>query len=392
MFVNDTSKKPSPANLERERNVSGIVSMYAMDKIHRFLKSTEDKLLKGFERIRVSVRLSCVSFLLQLYSFCVYFLLLATGVVLPTVAIKFRVMTIQISSHPAMGRFYTAATDLQKGTVLLSAEPDYYIPDRGSVHKVCSYCLTPPSDPVRPPDERPNLELTCASGCGLVSYCSSICADSDKLHLMECAFWSANKDIAINLASMDEYRQDYTLLLQRVLSTRDFTNVWSFCDNVDSWPDTKISEFLLPSRILAEYAAFIGLDFPALGEHPIMSRLMDLGVEPNHLLCSCMILVMKEECNSFGLYTYSYLGKRYPRQGYGLAIYCSPVFFNHSCVPNVKHTQIGKRMEFVLQESVKKGTALSISYIEHGQETNHRKTILKSLFLFECTCQKCANE
>ncbi|KAJ3346335.1 hypothetical protein HDU91_007059, partial [Kappamyces sp. JEL0680] len=46
-------------------------------------------------------------------------------------------------------------------------------------------------------------------------------------------------------------------------------------------------------------------------------------------------LISKEECNAFGLYTYRYKGSHQPRQSFGIALFPTAIFFNHSCDPNV---------------------------------------------------------
>jgi SET and MYND domain-containing protein len=102
------------------------------------------------------------------------------------------------------------------------------------------------------------------------------------------------------------------------------------------------------------------------------------------------LLICQEESNSFGLYTFNYLGFHLPRQGFGLALYPSAVYFNHSCVPNVGHTFASDHsMEFFALQDLGVNQECSISYIQHTSNKQERQKILKELFYFECRCELC---
>ncbi|KAJ3249087.1 hypothetical protein HDU78_007049 [Chytriomyces hyalinus] len=94
-----------------------------------------------------------------------------------------------------------------------------------------------------------------------------------------------------------------------------------------------------------------------------------------NLLASCLSLISKEECNSFGHYAFSYTGHTCPRQGYAIAVHPSAVFFNHACAPNVGHVPRGSAivskaricepgmMVFYAIGDIKKGEEMCLSYV-----------------------------
>ncbi|KAJ3241677.1 hypothetical protein HDU81_011001 [Chytriomyces hyalinus] len=94
-----------------------------------------------------------------------------------------------------------------------------------------------------------------------------------------------------------------------------------------------------------------------------------------NLLASCLSLISKEECNSFGHYAFSYTGHTSPRQGYAIAVHPSAVFFNHACAPNVGHVPRGSTvvsktricepgmMVFYAIGDIKKGEEMCLSYV-----------------------------
>ncbi|KAJ3030187.1 UNVERIFIED_CONTAM: hypothetical protein HDU68_009828 [Siphonaria sp. JEL0065] len=95
------------------------------------------------------------------------------------------------------------------------------------------------------------------------------------------------------------------------------------------------------------------------------------------LLASTLALICKEECNSFGHYSFSILGQQFQRQGYALGVHPSAVFFNHSCSPNVGHVprprvsgengagalEYPGMMVFFAIDDIRRGEELCLSYV-----------------------------
>ncbi|KAI9327107.1 hypothetical protein BDR26DRAFT_876091 [Obelidium mucronatum] len=79
------------------------------------------------------------------------------------------------------------------------------------------------------------------------------------------------------------------------------------------------------------------------------------------LLASSLSLICKEECNSFGHYSFSILGNEYDRQGYAVGVHTSAVFFNHSCSPNVGHVPRSKIQHFYPSQTTKNTTTTNDS-------------------------------
>jgi hypothetical protein len=145
----------------------------------------------------------------------------------------------------------------------------------------------------------------------------------------------------------------------------------------------------------------------------------------SHLLASSLSLICKEECNSFGIYTFKLQGSSVPRQCYALGLYPTSVYFNHDCAPNAGHIVISpgqqkqdqnqKQKEAV--DTVSKGggekmppgtmTMYATCDIQAGEEVcisyvsiqstqtvgiEERRAFLKEYFFFDCDCTRCDAE
>ena len=130
--------------------------------------------------------------------------------------------------------------------------------------------------------------------------------------------------------------------------TTSFQEVWDLCSNFSSFPLETIQEFVIVAQFLTHFVTtqlFPFLSDSLQSNFLPSSNNLNSSPSPSHTLVSSLpsltqsllLLICKEECNSFGLYTFTYQGSTQPRQPYGLALYTSPVFFNHACCPNVGH-------------------------------------------------------
>lgn len=304
--------------------------------------------------------------------------------------------------HPDRGRFLVAGVDITKNQQIFTTIPSSIVPDSLSLHRICSGCVAAPQGPIKPPTERPLLPVHCTiPSCNLVSYCSSECCIKDApIHLLECKFWTENPSLRTLFMKWDGYTQDYMTLLIRLLARSkldhiDFTQVWNMCDNVNGWSDTQLQKFIEPATLLSIFSSFIGFSYPKFDTSILDSRLHSLS--PSHPalaqtlnFLSSLILICKEECNSFGLYTHLYTGPSDLRQGYALALYPTAVFFNHDCTPSItRSTTIEGAMVFKTARELKQGEEASISYVDEGMDSIARRKVLKDWFLFECGCKTC---
>ncbi|KAJ3331195.1 hypothetical protein HDU76_003819 [Blyttiomyces sp. JEL0837] len=184
-------------------------------------------------------------------------------------------------------------------------------------------------------------------------------------------------------------------------------------------------------------------------DHPLLKSLIDtIGLDATKsLMASTMELLCKEECNSFGVYTFTKLGHCQVRQGYAIGLYPSVVYYNHSCAPNVGHvtrrltksgtisqprtpsyfpspplsgspksqnsattsptakykgldeeTMMPGAMAFFAVDKCEVGDELCISYVPilRTEDTAGgvlaRRSILKNVFFFDCDCDRCKVE
>ncbi|KAJ6645965.1 SET and MYND domain-containing protein, partial [Pseudolycoriella hygida] len=66
--------------------------------------------------------------------------------------------------------------------------------------------------------------------------------------------------------------------------------------------------------------------------------------------------------------------------------------FNHSCAPNVFHSNSGDKDVFIVIRPVKKGDQLFIQYIQEDLQKSERHVVLKDHFNLKCTCDKCDSQ
>ncbi|KXS14621.1 SET domain-containing protein [Gonapodya prolifera JEL478] len=336
------------------------------------------------------------------------------------------------------------------------------------------------------------LPFGCARGCGTVAYCSKHCSERDwnDFHSYECEFlakqvlpycgphanlvnippspltngstgnghtpesqngFKEDKLGALPLTSTlrNPYVHDYLRLLVRVLTARFkelrgqpddvpvnghsntpysalrsvpcWADVLSMTSNIKEFSEDRVSgEFQVVASKLREYAEhWLGVDQAQLFGEKLDSQ------DPY------LLLVAREECNSFGLYTHSITmpeaersteplatqTQPSSRQSYGLTIYPTAAFFNHSCAPNAVHLSYPQpsnragtdsppatpRMLFFAlpRREILAGDEICISYTapahlvaaERSQNAAvTRRSELQKWFLFECGCSRCVSE
>ncbi len=270
-----------------------------------------------------------------------------------------------------------ASRPIKAGETVLLAKPYCWVPDAGSRILRCANCL----------DSLERSSMICCSGCEYVYYCTDSCQRQDKaLHRLECSFLPYFRTTFA--PSVSEYVVDYTWMLIRSLCRRSlerssvvehgdlmsFDDIWRLCSNMDDFSSARKQEFRRVTQVL--------LDF--------VRHLPDYTDDDDDYYSeqSLYELICKEECNSFGLYSFS---KQFQeRQGYGLAIFPSAVYFNHSCAPNIVHTTINHLDEaFYAARDIDAGEELNIKYISIRQGREERRQELQEVFLFGCECLRC---
>jgi hypothetical protein len=184
------------------------------------------------------------------------------------------------------------------------------------------------------------------------------------------------------------------LLINVHLNERDLKPVWEMCDNFIKWDKEHLEKFIKPALILSKFVNSISFEFPNFDYELVKTRLkfLDIVFDTSVETCACLLLVCKEECNSFGIYTHNYLGTLAPRQSYGLSLFPTAVFFNHSCAPNVSHYSSEGNMVFRAIKGLETGEEAMINYIDEDLDVKERRRMLKEFFLFDCGCVKCIQD
>jgi hypothetical protein len=336
---------------------------------------------------------------------------------------------------PGRGRSFVLAQDVAPGSVLLFSPAHACVVDSASRGRVCLCCTrtarggeggdgegttttTPSSPPAR-------LPVPCPGACGQARYCSEGCRDEDwsSWHQYECPFLHAHPrpQRAGGLVGEEEeeaaqYRDDYLWLLMRVLirhvkhlashlattpasapapssTPAPLAEIWTLCDNASSVAPDKLAEFQGAAAHLALFLRHHLLRppcFPGVTEAAVVA---DFAPDLERLL---LLLVCKEESNSFGLYSFLLRGPGVPRQSFGLALFTEAVFFNHSCAPTVGHctriTEAGVLGNlFYSIAGGKAGEEATISYIPCKAEWSEaeRRQRLWDTFHFDCQCALC---
>ncbi|KAJ3004600.1 hypothetical protein HKX48_001137 [Thoreauomyces humboldtii] len=207
-----------------------------------------------------------------------------------------------------------------------------------------------------------------------------------------------------------------------------FANVWALCSNSKDFSSAIMDRFELVAKSLTTLVTdhILPVLFPdaqAAATRNILPRVtdQDLHADPDRgnrltdLQASVLALVCKEECNSFGLYSFLHAGRSETRQSYALGVFHRAVFFNHSCVPNVGHCvrtassskdqegEGGRRREtgpatkqitFYATRDIKRGEEALICYIPLDKRpsacSRSRTKGLEDLFFFPCDCERCS--
>ena len=314
--------------------------------------------------------------------------------------------SLEITTCPVKGRCYVAARAIEKGEMLLKSRPLVVVPDFFSTHSICYQCVYPPDLPVEPLAKRTQLQVTCPvhPSCRLVSYCSTGCAARDAaIHALECAIFRSDDDLFQKFRNLDDYVQDYTRLIARLfiqtsVKREPLDAFWNLCDNFGAWPLDRINGFIVPAMVLEHVVNQLKeFSFPLIDREQYQAQLDAWGLgQVSQTFLACLISIMKEENNSFGLYTYAYLGNDHPRQSYAMGVFPDAIYFNHSCNPCTKHVYLpDSSIAFFATEDIPQGKEVTISYLgagTHNLAYKVRQETLKNYFLFDCMCDCCLEQ
>ncbi|RKO99049.1 hypothetical protein CXG81DRAFT_28171 [Caulochytrium protostelioides] len=195
-----------------------------------------------------------------------------------------------------------------------------------------------------------------------------------------------------------------------------FCDVWNLCANTDNFSAARRHQFAEIAAALAplvvamyadapwsiERAALVQLRAPEAVAHAATRSEVTADDRAAAWAAGIQQLILREECNSFGLYTFHLKGPTAPRQGYAVAVYPHAVFYNHLCRPNVGHLPIPQGptaetataagppdMVFYTTMPLAAGEEACIAYMEPMSDHRQRRALLKDVFLFECRCSVC---
>ncbi|KAJ1340037.1 hypothetical protein BSLG_005361 [Batrachochytrium salamandrivorans] len=309
-----------------------------------------------------------------------------------------------------------------------------------------------------------------ADCCRRLRYCSLECAQTDyeRFHRFECdqlRVWF--NDPNHYLTNSSSYEQDYSRLMLRIITRLGWESrnnksgvhqdptttttthqqqnaaertktpsqiipwinsfvfnesVWPLCDNVRSFPLKRLNLFKPLAILLASFVTNHPLhpDLPAV-DPALHEYLLGHGITSSTLESLMMLLICKEECNSFGVYTFNYTGNATARQSYGVGVYPTAVFFNHSCHPSIGHvtrslpdrtvaldgnsnnnntnnldpalvplSMHGSTMLFFANRDLEANAEALIAYLPLEGSLAQRQATIRDSFYFECGCERCS--
>lgn len=100
---------------------------------------------------------------------------------------------------------------------------------------------------------------------------------------------------------------------------------------------------------------------------------------------SCLCVYIQFVCNTFSVYDTDLAPL-------AAAVYTTPSFINHSCVPNCIVVYTGRKLSLRTIQPIQAGDQLFISYTEQLQTYTGRKEELKKMYGFQCDCQRCRDD
>ncbi|KAK3813312.1 MAG: hypothetical protein J3Q66DRAFT_347934 [Benniella sp.] len=387
-----------------------------------------------------------------------------------------RNLRIDRISTPDRGRVMISASFIPKGTLIYRAVPQAVVCDARNRQRRCGFCLallsnTQSGDSLA--GAAANKSEQSASvhcrGCNEVWYCDEECRAKDwnTAHELECGFLKrlyhehgqentkeSNDDIHLGeqhqraigrYKDLDSYDQDYCRLLLRVLVFRfkeylqwpdaidkdhtrhevqkqkplPFADVFDLVENRECFSKDKLEGDMTDvARVLDAMQEYLDQN-----QRTRCSQTQDQGHPvtdgqesvPRLTIDELLGLILKEECNSFGLHEYPTGNPKATsgRVSYGLGLFVRGYIhsYNHSCAHNLYHVAHNTQLLFYAARDILPGEELNIRYMEfeskhrilgdHAQPLGpeqererraafeKRRAYLKAVFHFDCGCPRC---
>ncbi|KAF8977891.1 hypothetical protein BGZ46_007040 [Entomortierella lignicola] len=372
---------------------------------------------------------------------------------------------------PDRGRIMVATSFIPEGTLIKAITPQAIICDSKNRTKRCGRCFS--SMLLQSLDEKERIggpSTVACGGCCEIWYCGEKCRGQDwnAIHKYECAFlkrlydgndYEFEQDDTQQLShdqrkpykkflELGNYEQDYCRMMLRILVNRfkeympsqaespsthlqesDDDKVQPFSDILDLVENrSEFSKELLEgnftdvARIMDAFQTHLEHERNQFDNNPSKEPREEI---PRLTMDELVGVILKEECNSFGLYEYSTAttvsrtNTTNTRVGYALGLYIQHYMysFNHSCTPNIYHVSSKDRLLIFSARDILPGEELNIKYLEFGPEyriasleqrqqeqepsvkelkrkdaLEKRRAYLKDIFHFDCACRRCAWE
>ncbi|EGG17065.1 SET domain-containing protein [Cavenderia fasciculata] len=265
--------------------------------------------------------------------------------------------SISIQQGESTGRFILSRETIQRGSKVISLP-------RTSCHGIYNHLVRQVCHTCLKHSTLGNLKLSCQT-CKQVYYCSRECQDAAERGLfhnhLECLV-------------LRWLRVPAGFTMHQVAEIRMVVNHFS---KVAYGTDDKaikqtVGEF---NRFPKEDSKLI-IKMSAVVKRAFAGYLCDL--DDSHI---CEVLAQSNR-NSFGLWKSS-------DEQYGLAMYATASFLNHSCFPNCARVQRNAGIDIVAIRDIEENDEITICYINARDNDTARRMILKGCYYFDCQCIRC---
>jgi len=363
---------------------------------------------------------------------------------------------LQVTQHAYKGRCYTAQTHIKAGDIILQENPYAVIVDSESWTKICSNCMKEPvagqpqnsiicecqfvtycSETCQQKDSLHQLECKFWTDMKILMQKSDSTISSWDGYTFDFTRLLTRVLCQYIFEQKEQERNHNNNHNNNNFKSSNFHHVWSMVSNQDSFSQNQKDLFLSISSCLSVFLVSYALPAQQMSsqfswpnesqnrsEYPLFplsqTNTTSTVIKPTTTtppppppplppttqstfpldqyeahIPYLLELIMKEECNSFGLYTFEYTGSKTHRQPFGLALHPQAIFFNHSCSPNAGYVSRHGQLIFYALQDLNPNDEICISYLPLEKDNNassiQRKEYLKKTFFFDCDCERCNN-